>query len=247
MKLLALIVLAVLVPMKLFATDSKEEIFWKWFEKNQDALFHFENDREAVFDRLARALNKVNDDLTFEFSPIRKNGTREFVISAGGIKTAFPSVETLYVAAPKLPRWTILKYRQRRFPINDLEFAGRTVKASDVHYAMFKDVDSKKVGIMLFLDGYSEKEKGTVWGHIGYLFLDEALGEYDVETNVGEVVFLDRQSKYFEQSRPLSELPAHFDERLGRSGNSKPEGQVNGNSSVHSETNDKSAATGPHR
>jgi hypothetical protein len=222
MKFAALILVAAFSPMTMFAKDTKEQAFWKWFEMNQDDLFHFERDREATFDRLSSALNKVHRDLTFEFSPVRKDGTREFVISAGGIKAAFPSVEALYAAAPKLPKWTILKYRQRRVPINDLEFAGRKVRSADVHYAIFKDEDPKKVAIMIFLDGYTEKEKRAVWGHIGYLFLDEALGEYDVETHVGSIVFFNRESKYFEHARPLSELPTQFDEKLGRKKSSEP-------------------------
>src|SRR5437867_10649120 len=104
-----LILIAAIVPMTLFAEDTKEQAFWKWFEKNQDDLFHFERDREAIFDRLANALKEVHDDLTFEFSPIGKDGIREFVISAGGAKAAFPSVEALHTAAPRLPKWTILK------------------------------------------------------------------------------------------------------------------------------------------
>src|SRR3954470_17338293 len=172
MKFAALILIAVILPITMFAKDTKEQAFWKWFESNQDDLFHFERDREAIFERLSGALNKVHRDLTFEFSPLRKDGTREFVISAGGIKAAFPSVEALYAVAPKLPKWTILKYRQRRFPIHDLEYAGRKVKSADVHYAIFEDEDPKKVGIMIFLDGYTEKDKGSVWGQIGYLFLD---------------------------------------------------------------------------
>lgn len=211
----------------MLAKDTKEQAFWKWFESNQDDLFHFERDRDAVFDRLSGALNRVNRDLTFEFSPVRKDGTREFVISAAGIKAAFPSVEALYAAAPKLPKWTIVKYRPRRFPIHDLDYAGRKVKCADVYYAIFKDDDPNKVGIMIFLNGYTEKEKGTVWGQIGYLFLDEALGEYDVETHVGAIVFSNRESKYFEHARPLSELPAHFDEKLGRKKNSEPSGAAN--------------------
>lgn len=247
MKLAALILVAALLPMTLFAKDTKEQVFWKWFESNQDDLFHFERDREAIFDRLSGALNKVHRDLTFEFSPVRKDGTREFAISAGGIKAAFPSVEALHAAAPKLPKWTILKYRQRRFPINDLEFAGRKVKSADVHYAIFKDEDPKKVGIMIFLDGYTEKEKGSVWGQIGYLFLDEALGEYDVETHVGSIVFFNRESKYFEHARPLSELPAHFDEKLGRKKSSEPDGAANRSQPIRAETNRTSAAAGSDR
>jgi len=205
--------------MPLFTKDTKEQAFWSWFEKNQDDLYHFEKDREAVFDRLSAMMATVHDDLTFEFSSIRADGTREFVIIAGGIKAAFSSVEALHAAAPELPRWTILKYRQRRSPINDLEFAGRKVKSSEVHYAIFKDDDPSKVGIMVFLDGYTEEYKGEVWGQIGYLFLDEALGEYDVETHVGAIVFFDRSSKYYEHARPLAELPSHFDEYLGRNTN----------------------------
>ena len=202
--------------MSIFAINTKEQVFWKWFEKNQDELYHFEKDREPVFDRLSTAMGKVDDYLTFEFGPVRVDGKREFVISAGGIKSAFPSVESLHNAAPKLPKWKISKYRQRRFPINDIVFAGRKVKSDDVHYAIFTDDDPKKVGIMIFLDGYSETDKGSVWGQIGYLLLDEALGEYAMETQVGAIVFFDRTSKYFEHASPLSGLPSHFDEKLGQ-------------------------------
>lgn len=202
--------------MPLSVKDAREQSFWKWFEKNQDDLYHFEKHTEAVFDRLATEMHKVHEDLTFEFSSARKDGTRDFVISAGGIKAAFPKVEALYAAAPKLSLWTILKYRQRRLVISDIEFAGRKVKSSEVHYAIFKDKDPMKVGIMIFMDGYTENDKESVWRQIGYLFLDEALGEFDVETHVGAIVFFDRHSRYFEHARPLAELASHFDEKLGR-------------------------------
>jgi hypothetical protein len=42
--------------------------------------------------------------------------------------------------------------------------------------------------------------------------LDEALGEYAVETQVGFVEFQSTDSKYFAQSAALAELPQHFDE-----------------------------------
>ena len=210
------LLLLILMPFSLFGKKTKEDTFWVWFEANQADLHDFDKDREAIFDRLSEAMNKVHPELTFEFSPIRENGKREFVISAGGIKDAFPAVESLHSAAPELEKWTFLKYRQRRNPINDLRFAGKEVKADEVHYAIFKDEAPDKVGFMLFLDGYTEEERGTVWGQIGYLFLDEAIGEYDVEMHVGAIVFFDRSSKYFEHARPLAELPSHFDEKLGR-------------------------------
>jgi len=194
------------------ALASSETDFWKWFEANESRLFAFEKNQEAIFDELGARMGRVNSDLAFEFGPV-ENGKREFVISAGGIKSAFSAVESLHGAAPALKRWVWVKFRPRRLPINDLEFSGKKVKVDDVSYLLTKDED--KVGIVLFFDGYSEREKNT-FGQIGYLFLDEALGEYAIETQVGFIEFQPKNSKYFPKSRPLKELPAQFDEYWGR-------------------------------
>jgi len=212
---MAVSLLGVSMPLSLFgarAWAGGEETFWKWFTANESRLFSFEKNQDAIFDELGAQMNRVNDDLTFEFGPV-KNGKREFVISAGGVKKAFPSVEALYSKAPSLPRWIWVKYRPRRLPINDLTYGGQSVKADDVRYVLTKDGD--KVGIVMFFDGYNEGEKGT-FGQIGFLFLDEALGEYSIETQVGFIEFQGHDSKYFAQSHPLRELPAHFDEQVGR-------------------------------
>jgi hypothetical protein len=203
-----LIIMSVLSFTKAFAS-SPEKKFWKWFVKNQDMLFEFEKDREKIFDKLAAEMNTVHPDLTFEFSPVLKNGKREFVISAGGIKSAFPAVEALFDSAPNLSKWKFIKFRPRRKPLNDLKFGGKSIKASEVHYKMFND--QEKVGLIIFLDGYNDAEQ-NIYGNIGYLFLDEALGEYDIEMKVGFIEFHSRESEYFEGVRPLTELADHFDE-----------------------------------
>ena len=203
-----LIIMSVLSFTKAFA-GSPEKRFWHWFEKNQKMLFEFEKDQENIFDKLDAEMKKVHPDLTFEFSPVLENGKREFVISAGGIKRAFPSVEALFDSTPNLPKWKFIKFRPRRNPLNDLNFGGKSIKASEVHYKMFKD--QEKVGLIIFLDGYNELEQ-EIYGNIGYLFLDEALGEYDIEMKVGFIEFHSRESEYFEGSRPLRELSDNFDE-----------------------------------
>jgi hypothetical protein len=194
------------------ASAGNEDAFWKWFAANEARLFSFEKNQNAIFDELGTQMSLVNADLTFEFGPV-SNGRREFVISAGGIRAAFPYVEALYNKAPPLPRWVWIKYRPRRLPINDLNYGGKSIKVDDVRFLLAKDDD--KVGIVLFFDGYNEKEKG-VFGQIGYLFLDEALGEYSVETQVGFIEFRGHDSKYFAQSHPFKELPQQFDEQVGR-------------------------------
>lgn len=191
----------------LFNRDT-EQTFWKWFVANEERLFAFEEDLENIFDVLGDAMSRVNGDLTFEFGPV-KDGRREFVISAGGIKSAFPAVESLYSKAPKLDRWTWVKFRPRRAELGNIEFAGKTIASKDVRYLLARD--GNKVGIVLFFEGYTEVERNT-YGQIGYLMLDEALGEYAVETQVGFIDFQATDSKHFPDSSPLSELQAHFDE-----------------------------------
>ena len=154
------------------ASAKGEDAFWKWFIKNEGRLFTFEKDQEEViFDELHKRMMQVNEDLTFEFGPVQE-GKREFVISAGGIKAAFPAVEALHSRAPSLPRWTWIKYRPRRTPMNDLEYGGKAIKVADVRYMLAKDGD--KIGVVLFIDGYNEAEKG-IFGQLGYLFLHSAL------------------------------------------------------------------------
>ena len=167
--------------------------FWKWFESNNEMLFSFEQNQEPIFNKLSEAMSQVNPELTFEFSPIRENGKREFVISAGGIKSAFPAVEKLFESAPELERWSFIKYRPRRNPLNDLTYEGKSISATEVHYNLYNDEDENKVGIIIFLDGYNE-EQHNIYGNLGYLFLDEALGEYDVETKLGFIEFRSRES-----------------------------------------------------
>lgn len=190
------------------AQASPEADFWKWFTANEPTLFSWESDRDATFAKRAVAMQKIHPDLTFEFGPII-NEKREFVISTGGIKAAFPAVEALYTSAPALERWEWIKFRPRRLPLNDIELGGKSVRVEEVHYMLARD--EQKIGIVLFFDGY-DKEKNDAFMPIGYLFLDEALGEFVVETQVGFIDFQSRDSKYFQDAYPLRDLPAHFDE-----------------------------------
>lgn len=187
-----------------------EQAFWAWFQNNDAALFDFEKDQEKIFDRLNREMNKVNPTLTFEFGP-KQNGRRDFVISADGIKAAFPAVEALYAAAPTLPHWKIIKFRPRRKPM-DIEYQGVSVKASTVRVHL--EVNGGMAGLTVYIPGYSPDNKAFL--AINYLLLDQALGEYDVETYVGEIRV--EASPYpGEETLSLEELPAALDSSVKRS------------------------------
>ena len=191
---------------------SSETQFWHWFQQHHDELFHFERDQEPTFDRVNAAIGAVDHDLTFEFGPVR-DGKREFVISAAGLKRAFPAVERLYNARPILDRFHVTAFRPRRPVVNNIKYGDLTIKARDVYYHLCRDKDPGKIGVLLFLPGYSEDQE-SVYRQIGYLFLDDALGEYDVEMKVGFIEMMGHDSRHFEGANLISEMAGHFDQTM---------------------------------
>jgi hypothetical protein len=180
--------------------------FWKWFASNDRILFDFEADQERVFDKLASKLRQIDSNLTFEFGPKIEN-RREFVISAGGIKNSFPAVIELLRLAPTLEHWQITGFRPRRPPMYTVELRGKRVDLAGVEFSLIDN--GKVIGIYLFLPGYDQAD--ATWAEIGYLLLDEALGEYDVETKLGPIRMYAPDASVAGHRYPLAQLPQIFD------------------------------------
>ncbi|WP_444844263.1 hypothetical protein [Duganella caerulea] len=210
MKFFRTIFLLMLSLLGCTAAASPESDFWSWFQQNEGEIFDFENNQEIVFGKLAAQMQKINPSLTFEFGP-KKDGIREFVISADGIKDAFPSVEKLYAAAPQLKKWRVIKFRPRREPF-DIKYQGISVQAASVTVSVARD--GAKVAITVLIPGYMESKRDSYTG-IAYLILDQALGEYDVETRVGGIDVAAPSARYG-QVHTLMDLPEAFDELLSR-------------------------------
>jgi hypothetical protein len=193
----------------MFRVDPVEK-FWRWFIKHEATIYNFEADQERIFDELALELQKVDPNLTFEFGP--KNSKREFVISAAGIKSAFPAVVSLANAAPALERWRVTAFRPRRSPLNIIEYRDKKVDPADVQFSLLDN--GTLAGIYLFIPGFRDGDAD--YGQIGYLMLDEVLGEYDVETNLGLIKMLLPETPSDYERHPLCELPALFDQLTSR-------------------------------
>ena len=134
---------------------SKYNEFWKWFEAHEDEIFHFERKREKIFDKLASRLCRVHPDLVFEFSSVSE-GRREFVVSAGGIKGAFPEVAALVRAAPAFPRWQVIAFRQRR-DIPDIRCGDKALNRDAVFFDYIPA--GAKIDVLVFVPGLAEVPK----------------------------------------------------------------------------------------
>ncbi|UZW74538.1 hypothetical protein [Alkalimarinus sediminis] len=218
MKKIIIVTILSMVSMGIFAKDTKEQKFWKWFVKNEPSIFEFEKNQEAVFDSISEKLNAYREDLVFEFSAI-ENGKREFVISADGLRELFPAVELLAGAAPALERWNVTAYRPRMkdYESIDLNYAGKQFSPSNIW--VYSRVEDGSFDVIIYHPEYEEEDR-NLFVSGSYILLDTALGEYDVVTGL----------RYIDHQRlpenpegngliPFSELRAVFDEYKSKKAN----------------------------
>lgn len=187
--------------------ESREAQFWRWFRDHEDALFAFERDQRSTLAALAAALDTVHPDLTYEIGPTHDR-VRELVLSAGGLRRAFPVVVALADAAPPLPRWRVTKFRPRRSIVSDLAFGTMSLKSSQV--AVAAELEGDRVALGVFIDGFTPT-KDHHYEQMAYLMLDDALGEYDMETKVGTVEFFALHEPRDASLRTLDELGSVVD------------------------------------
>lgn len=185
---------------KLFAGNKKKE-FWKWFTKHQQELYHFEDNQNALFDELSKRLKNVNENLVFEFSPIRDNGIREFSISADGIKAVFPFVIEVIEQAPDLINWEFYAFRQR-VPGDDIIINfEKDIKLSysDIYFRYGED--EEKIGVELNIRNY-DPEIIAIKSAV-FILLDGLIGEYDMETRISWIEFVALDEEKIDKLHPL--------------------------------------------
>ncbi|MBC5836172.1 hypothetical protein G6N05_14945 [Flavobacterium sp. F372] len=194
----------------IFNKETKEEKFWKWFEKNQETYYSEIDNleiREEIFNELTKNLKKVNEDLVFEFSPIHENKVREFTISAEGMKELFPIVEKLIEKAPKLKNWKFNAFRQR-IPGDEFEiqYGDLKISYSDIYYR--SENDNGKLGIELNIKNFDDEAQTQ---NAIYILLDGLIGEYDVTTKIGWIEWVKLNENEMENLKPIIELRNEID------------------------------------
>ena len=186
----------------LFTKKNKEDIFWDWFSKNSNAYFHFEKDQNNLFAQLKTQLEKIHPDLVFEFSPIFNDGTREFVISANGIKSVFSIVNNLVAKAPKLKSWKFIAFRQPHKSITQIKYQNLLVNLDDIFFRYGKD--NGKIALELNIRGFYVSPE---WTGATFIILDNVLGEYHTEMSLSSIDKKELNETEIEDLFPIRSLP----------------------------------------
>ena len=199
-----------MMPMGIFAKESEEQKFWKWFQTNESNIFQFENNQETILDEISEHLYKYKEGVVFEISQ-EHSGKREFIISADGLKELFSAVEALKAAAPKLERWSIVAFRPRMndYAKSKLHYAGKEFDPTEMWiYHRFQD---GHFDLIVYHPSYTDEERDAYVSGV-YILLDMALGEFDVVTGVR---YIDHQrlpdNPKNEGLMPFSDLRKIFD------------------------------------
>lgn len=204
-----LLLLALLLPLRAHA-DDQVDAFWRWFTTHQAELRTIRTAREPIADALATQLHAIDRNLTFETGePAPK--LRELIISADGVRGAFPSVQRLMVAAPKLPGWKLTGFRPRQPGFIVVMQDGARLDPSKVWFRVVHAAEGKPIDVLFYIEGIRPGDGERMRGPF-FLLLDGTLGEYDVETQLGgfELMAAPAQPKAA-GLQPLSALAAVVD------------------------------------
>lgn len=181
--------------------------FWNWFESHANSFYQIEEkNAHQLLEMLLTRLHDIHPDLTFELGGVSKNNKRELIISAGGVKSAFPYVIKLMELSPQLDDWDFKAFRQRKPDFCEVNFGDFNLNAHDVYFDY--ELEEKLIEIKLFIKGYNEE---PVFAHAIFIILDHLLGEFDLETKVGTITMYSVESKT-STSLPLLDLSMIVDE-----------------------------------
>lgn len=181
--------------------------FWNWFRGNAPSLQTLSSEDDPLWSELESRLSALHPDLTFELGSSDEE-RREFVISAGGSREAFPAVRALAAAAPDLPRWRVVPFRPRRAHLAGVSVFGLALSPEQVRFELQPEPGG--TGIVMYIPGY-EKSDHARYVAAAFVLLDRALGEVDVEMKLGSVELRPLREGSGETAELFARLPASLD------------------------------------
>ncbi len=169
--------------MKADTQRERAERFWSWFlTKAGNAVTHGRVDFR-VLNEVVDRLQRVHPHLVCEFGA-GSDCPAELVISADGIRANFPAVRALVDAAPEIPGWKVVAFRQPRDIVGPVSLGGIAVRPDDVWFSF--TAEREVVQLRMYFRGYRETRINEYAG-LTFLLLDAALGEYTVATRIGRL------------------------------------------------------------
>jgi hypothetical protein len=169
--------------------------FWQWFQSDAAQLGLLSLGREQTeesqqaAEAVKIAVQRVHPGLVWGLVPVGDDlSPGRFEVSAGGIRELIPEVEALVAAAPKMPLWVVVGFRQPstdfclRLSPDDEGISGTNVTC------LTTPQPSGLIDLDVYLPLPPDTQPESL-SQIGFIVLDHTLGEYVVMTRIGEIEF----------------------------------------------------------
>jgi len=152
-------------------------LFWSWFKTNASRFAGLGGeDEDDLLDEFERALHLFHPELYFEIGG-RPEGPRELVITADGDRSLFPLVEELVAAAPAVPGWEVIAFKQAGGFECTVNYQGLTLDPAACWFRpLVATTDRSIFGLQVASPAYSSESEKTLLSAV-YVLLDSALGE----------------------------------------------------------------------
>ncbi len=161
---------------------SPESRFWTWFNSHQSTYAQLDpTNLEDWFATLGEKLSEIDEDLVFELSSAPEHGKHMLVISGDGMRRAFPAVVSLVDAAPDLPDWEIVAFRQpNQMDAFSVDIADFRLTPGDVKFS-FTPIEAG-LELHLYIHNYDRNQPHHYLACM--ILLESLLGENDVATKI---------------------------------------------------------------
>jgi hypothetical protein len=159
--------------------------FWNWFLANAGAFANPQTLAHSLVQELGNHLKAIDKGLSFEVS-FPPNQMPELAISAEGDRKLFDTVRAVVAAAPAIPGWRIVAFRQPQPNIETvvLELGSISWEAATL-WARAKRVGSE-YDLVIWAPNYADNR---MHNDALLLLLDNALGEETMGSRVQGVSF----------------------------------------------------------
>jgi hypothetical protein len=163
--------------------------FWDWFSQHEHKYYKIEHlgeeQKEILLDELIAQLHAYCDKLFFELS-----GEGELIITAGGDKTLFSTVDELVNNAPVFERWKVIALKPPVGEHFQIDYNGIAFNSEEIFFYPLESTKSPLLGVRLFVKGYNQEFiKDYHFG--GWIILDTILGERSTAIDIGHLDIAD--------------------------------------------------------
>jgi hypothetical protein len=178
--------------------------FWDWFGHEHEALLAPETaaDRREA---LAYWLSRVDPGLSYVLETTGRRNT--LIVSADGNFGLFRTARGLVESAPRVKGWKFVALRPRRKTLTPERVDAVVLDPATTHFDLYRD--GGRVGVVFYLPDY-DPDRQSAYRLAAMRLMCQAVGEWQVGTDVGFIDFDSQQVRDMQFSRPFSEFAGVF-------------------------------------